>query len=288
MGSEDNTESSQTITGPQTARIIAPRAIVYSDESMNSPLGYISNDKLISVGIPRKKNPSLVPIIIYGRLAFIEVKNIQYEAESLKLHNSKRGAPREHNIDLILTRPEEKLSMNNSAYFNLHQYFAGEQTSTLFEAIDGEAKQSFIGFGIELIHRQIDSKIFWGAGYDYSSLSGSNISFTTYILTPTVGYTLFKNQLFLTDLSLSLDFGSGQLEIKNNYNAEPAAFIFGPQISGRIVFFPEQKYHVTGSIGVRSYKVMQLETLSDVNEQTIDGITQIRGLNLAIGFAIEI
>lgn len=288
MASDDNNESSELSMGPQTARVIVPRAIVYSDESMNSPLGYISNDKLITVGNPRKKNPNLVSIVIYGRLAFIEAKNIQYENESMKLHNSKRGAPREHNIDVILTTPEEKLSMNNSAYFNLHQYFGGDEANTLFETIDGEAKQNFIGLGVHLVHRQMNGKFFWGAGYEYSSLSGTNITFTTYTITPTVGYTPIRNQLFLADFGLSMDFGSGQMEIKNNYADEPAAFIYGPQFFGRIVFFPEQKYHVTGTLGLRSYKVLRIETLSDANDLPINGISLLRGLNFAIGFAIEI
>ncbi len=288
MASDDDSESSDPIMGPQTARIIVPRAIVYSDESMNSPLGYISNDKLVKVGNPRKKNPALVPLVIYGRLAFIEAKNIHYENESMELYNSRRGAPREHNIDDILIRPEEKLSMNNSAYLDLHQYSAGEQTSNLFDSIEGVSKQNFVGLGVYLIHRQLKSPIFWGAGYEYSSISSSNISFNTYTIAPTVGYTPMRNQLFLVDLSLSLDFASGQIKIKNNYSDEPAAFIYGPQISSRIVFFPEQKYHVTGSLGLRSYKVLGIETLPDANDLPINGISLIKGINLAIGFAIEI
>ena len=62
-----------------TARIITPKAIVYADENMLSPLGYIANGKAIIVGNPRRMNRDLVPLVVYGRLAFIEIKDIRYE-----------------------------------------------------------------------------------------------------------------------------------------------------------------------------------------------------------------
>ncbi len=86
---EDNSEGQ--ISGPQSARVIAPRAVVYSDENMSSPLGFISNDKLIKVGNPRKKNPNLVPLVVYGRVAFIEIKDIHYESQKMEIQNFKIG-----------------------------------------------------------------------------------------------------------------------------------------------------------------------------------------------------
>lgn len=282
-------DSSHQITGPQTARIIVPKAIVYSDENMSSPLGFISNDKLVTVGNPRKKNPDLVPLIVYGRLAFIELKNIHYESKSMEKENSKRGAPREHNIDDILTKPEEKLSENNSAYFTMHQFYAGEETRQLFETVEGEGKSNIGGFGGSLIHRQTLGRFFWGAGFEYNTISSDNIDLNATMFNTILGLTPLKNPLFLVDLYLSLDFSiTARLNLKNNFVNEPAPFFYGPQFSSRIVFFPNQKYHLTGTLGVKSYKVLRIETLKDNNDLTINGISKTSGLNLAIGFAIEI
>lgn len=282
-------DSSELISGPQVARIIVPRAIVYSDENMSSPVGYISNDKLITVGNPRKKNPDLVPLVIYGRLAFIEIKNIHYENAGMELQNSKRGAPKEHNIDLVLTKPEEKLSENNSAYIHLHQFYAGDEVSNLFETVNGEAKSNFTGFGLTLLHRQLISKVFWGAALEYNSISTTNLDFNTTMLSGVFGYTPIRNPLFLVDLSFSLDFSvNSKIDLKTNYVNEPAPFFYGPQLLSRIVFFPGQKYHLTGTLSYKSYRVMQVESLVDANNQPINGLTSASGLNLAIGFAIEI
>ncbi len=281
--------SGELLSGTHIARVIVPKAIVYSDENMNSPLGYISNDKLITVGNPRKKNPDLVPLVVYGRLAFIESKNIHFENESVEKLSSKHGAPREHNIDIILTKPEEKLSENNSAYFSLHQFSGGNDTKNLFSNIDGTNKQNYLGYGISLIHRQTTGKLFWGLGYEYNSISSSNIDFNIFMLKPIIGYTPIRTPLFLVDLFFTLDFSlSAQLTIKNNLDTEPPGFIWGPELGARMVFFPANKYHLCGGIGYRNYKVLRLESVFNSNEVLISGIRNISGAEVSLSFAIEI
>jgi hypothetical protein len=250
-------------------------------------LGYISNDKLITVGNPRKRNPELVPIVVYGRLGFIESKNIHFENETIEILNSKRGAPREHNIDLVLTKPEERLSENNSAYFSLHQFSAGEETKNLISSVDGSTKDNFTGFGISLIHRQLTGRALWGAGYEYNSLSSPSVKFTVYTINPTIGYTPIKNPLFLVDLLFSLDFSiSAQLKIQGTN--QPSAFVWGPQFGARAVLFPNQKYHAFAGLGYRSYRVMRLNDLQNDSGTNIGAISKINGINLNIGFAFEI
>jgi hypothetical protein len=281
--------NSELLVGTHTARIVVPKAIVYSDENMNSPLGYISNDKLVIVGNPRAKNPDLVPLVVYGRIAFIESKNIHFENESIEMLNAKRGAPREHNIDIILEKPEEKLSENNSAYFSLHQFSSGEETKTLNSIINGTDKDHFIGYGLSLLHRQLSGRAFWGAGYEYNTFNSNQLSFNIFMLRPMVGYTPLRNSLFLLDLGLSLDFSvSAKLQVKSNTDTEPDAFVYGPNITSRLVFFPDNNYHLYGEMGYRSYKVLRVENVYDANENKINGITKISGLELGIGFAIEI
>jgi hypothetical protein len=289
MVSVANDDSSDPLSGPQPARVIVPRAVVYSDIYMNSPLGYISNNKLIMVGRSNKTNPDLVPLVVYGRLAFIELKNIQYTNESVNLLNSKRGAPREHNIDTILGKPEEKISVNNSAYFHLHQFSAGEQTSNLFGAFDGTSQENFKGFGTSLIHRQSDGRFFWGGGLEYNTISSANIDFYTLMINPIFGYTPLLFPSFLIDLSFSLDFSAtAQLKLNNNSENNPTPFLYGPQLMARIVFFPQKRYHFTSSLGYRVYKVTKASDLTDAKGLPIDGITNAGGMGLAIGFAIEI
>ena len=256
---------------------------------MISPIGHIIDNKLIKVGNPRKKNPNLVPVVVYGRLAYIELKNIRFENDSNQALNIKGDGVREHNVDLLLMKPEEKLNQNNSIFFNIHNFSAGSQISNLFEAIDGVYADRFLGIGFDLIHRNSMSSIYWGLGYEYNTISSDNINLDFFQLNPTLGFTLIKNPIFILDLSFSYDFSlNGQFKIKNNYVIEPSPFYYGPNLSTRFLFFPNQKYHLAGTLGYRNYNVIGVRTLTDSNNLPIDGITKMNGISLGVSFGFEL
>lgn len=271
------------------ARIIVPKAIVYSDESMISPIGHIVDNKLIKVGNPRKKNPDLVPIVVYGRLAYIELKNIKIESDSDQNINLKNGRSEEHNIDALLMKPEEKLNQNNSLFFTVQKFSAGSQTANLIETIDGVSNDQFLGLGANIIHRNSMSRIFWGLGYEYNALKSDHVILDFFQINPTVGLTPLKNPLLILDLLFSFDFSFNAQYKYNNYDIGPTPFYYGPNLSARVLLFPNQKYHLTGTLGFRSYKVIGFESLNDINNSmVINGITRMSGVNLGIGFGLEL
>jgi hypothetical protein len=275
--------------GPYTARVITPKAIVYADENMNSPLGYIGNGKTITVGNPRRLNRELVPVVVYGRVAFVEIKNLQYENSDQDSKNSTRGAPREHNFDIMLEKQEEKLSENNSFYVGIHSFGAGNDTKRVFEVVDeGESEDTFTGFHAQVIHRQNPGRFFWGASFDSSSISSDNMKLETFMLGPVMGFTLLRNSAFLLDVYGSLDIAVGtKLDIKNNFENEPSGVVWGLQGNARIVLFPEARYHVAANIGLRKYTVNKLIPLFDKNDDEIEGIKSIAGVNIGLSFGME-
>jgi hypothetical protein len=273
--------------GSYTARVTAPKAIVYADENMLSPLGYIGNGKAITVGNPRRMNRDLVPLVVYGRLAFIEIKDIHYEDTADEEYSVKRGAPREHNVDITIQAPEERLSANNSGYFTLHTYSGGEEVKNAFLAIDGANQSQLSGFNLHFIHRKEQSRILWGAGFDYSGASSTNMKFNYWMLGPILGYTPMRNKLFLIDIYGSLDFGVNTV-LKVQGQSEPQGWQWGPQVNTRIVFFPELKYHLVGGIGLRKYNFIHMSTLNDSNNNPVAGISSINSVSLFIGAGIEL
>lgn len=285
----NNDDGKVTLTGnSHTARVISPKAIVYADENMLTPLGYIANGKALIVGNPRRINPNLVPLVVYGRLAFIETKDIRFEDTADEEYNAKRGAPREHDVDITIQKPEERLSENNSFYFSLHRYDAGQEVKDQFLQIDNADKSVFTGFNLQFIHRQSTSRFFWGAAIDYSAISTPNMRFGYWLLSPTFGYTLMKNPVFLVETYASLDLAlNTELNIDLNFENEPSGYVWGGQVNARIVFFPESKYHAFGGIGLRKYMVSGFAPLSDLNNRTVDPVRDITGISLFIGAAME-
>jgi hypothetical protein len=279
MPSSASSDMSNLIYGAKIARVSVSRAIVYSDESMNSPLGYISSGKLITIGNPRKRNPDLAPLVVYGRLAFIELKNIQYEDEATELQNSKMGAPREHNIDNVLEKPEELLNKNNSAFFYLQQFRDSK--------LEGD-KNYFLGFGAGLIHRKPLSPYFWGLGLEYNTNTNKDVTLNFTTLNPMIGLTPLRTPAFFLDLYFTYDFSIGSnFKIEENYVNETAPFFYGPTIATRVVLFPNSPYQFTGVLGYRSYTVKNAEKLY-LYDTEVDGFTQAQGLILSLGLSLAI
>lgn len=272
-----------------TARIVSPKAVVYADENMLSPLGYIANGKAIIVGNPRRMNKDLVPTVVYGRLAFIEIKDIRYEDTADEEYNARRGAPREHNFDITIQKPEERLSENNSVYLSLHTYGAGDDVKNAFFNIqNNEEVTNFSGFEFQFIHRKEHSRFFWGAMFDYSGVSTADMKFNYFMFGPTFGFTPIRNPLFSVDVYGSLDLSiNTEYDIANNFENEPSGFVWGPQVNARMVFFPQSKYHVFGGVGLRKYSVHNLETLKDLNDNEIDGIKNITSAQIFFGLGME-
>ena len=271
-----------------TARIIAQKAVVYADENMLSPLGHIISGKAIVVGNPRRMNRDLVPLIIKGRLAFIEIKDIRYEDTRDEEYNARRGPPREHNFDLIIAKTEDQYTKNNSLFFNLHTYSAGQQVKDIFLNTDGEKKSSFSGFQLQFIHRQPNLKYFWGAGIDYSSISSSNINFSYLMISPTVGFVAHRDSNYFIDVYASIDLSMNtQFKIIGNSVEEPTGFVLGPQINARFIFFPKSKHHLLAGVGLRKYSVQNLNLLYDLDDNEINGISSITGASVFVGFGME-
>lgn len=67
----------------QDALVLADRAVIYSDQEMTSPVGYVSRGKKIKVGeIPRNK-AQVYPIIVSGKVAYIRALDVTTEKESM-------------------------------------------------------------------------------------------------------------------------------------------------------------------------------------------------------------
>lgn len=269
-------------------RINSPKAIVYADENLLSPLGYISNGKQISVGNPRRINPNVVPVVVYGKIGFIEIKDLKYEDSDDEEYNAKRGAPREHDIDSTILQPDEKLTENNSMYFSLHTYTTGNDVKYMYQNIDGVEKSSMTGFQLQFIHRQTTSKFFWGAGFDYNKSSSERVDFGYWLASPTFGYTLLKNSLFYFELYASLDLALNVIyNVEQNYKEEPSGYVWGPQVNARIILFPESKYHAFGGLGLRKYSLIGFDNLQDIDGKSIPGMKSISGLSLFVGFGMK-
>lgn len=68
----------------QEALVVIDRAVIYADQEMTSPLGFIRKGKKVTIGeIPRNK-AQVYPIIVSGKIAYIRALDVTTERESME------------------------------------------------------------------------------------------------------------------------------------------------------------------------------------------------------------
>lgn len=63
--------------------VTAEKAIIYSDEQMTSPIGFVRRGKKIKVGDIARNKAQVYPLIVSGKMAFIRVLDVNTEKESV-------------------------------------------------------------------------------------------------------------------------------------------------------------------------------------------------------------
>jgi hypothetical protein len=283
------------ITEPRVAKIIVPRAIVYADETLQTPLGYIANGKLIAVGNPRRVNKEIVPTIVSGRLTYIEVSDIEYQEERIEEKNAKIGALKEHNIDIVLVKPEEKLNENNSLLLQIGTFGVGEQVKNTLYNMEGVNKTGMTSLNVTVVHRRPFSNLFYGVGWEYDFISAGGTSIKSFMMSPALGMTFFKSRAFSLETWASIDFSTGtSTKIENNFSDDPSGFMWGPLIGVRLIAAPNVKYRLFGALTYRTYSVYSMDTFTKTNavddtlEDTVAGFDNLTGVGLHFGISYDL
>jgi hypothetical protein len=281
--------------GAKIAKVIVARAVVYGDENLISPLGYLPNGKLLYVGNPRRVNNEIVPTIISGRLAFLELRDIEYQDEKIDERNSKSGFLKEHNIDIVLTKPEDKLNENNSVYFQFGGFSSGNNMQQVTYDLEGKSASFMTNIGSFFIHREPTSKFFWGASFEYNYLKSQDMRFKAFLFGPNFGYSLIRNFAFSLEVIANLDLSSAAYyEIDNNYSEDPQGFLWGPQMGIRFITSPNTRYKIFGSLTYRIYKAHSLfnprkyDPNDLVTDIPVSGLKQLQGISFAFGFGFDL
>lgn len=288
-------ESNLNYTGPQVAKVIVARAVIYADDILTIPLGYVPSGKYITVGTIRKTHNECVPLVVNGRLGFISTHDIQFEEEKIEEKNNKIGTLKEHDVDIVLIKPEEKLNLNNSILLHFGQFNAGTLFGDMVYNLEGDPRSWLTDLGMMFLHRQSNSKFFWGAGFEYAWLNVNQLYVKLFMVNPEFGFTLLKNPVFSLDLFGNLDFTSGtDFKINNSPYLGPTPFIYGPKFGARLMTIPTTKYRFYGEMSYRFYNVIGLNNIPRYGDTSlyplvnVDGINRMRGIEYTLGVSLDL
>ncbi len=271
------------------AQIIIPKAIIYSDEALTSPLGHVSNGKLIPVAAPLQNNPDIVPVMISGRIAYIHIQDIRYVSEEDEELEKRRGAPKEHRIDQEFQATEDELTENNHFSFGFGTLAIGEDAQNFFLNVDGTEKNNATKFSAEFMHRSPQKRFSFGIGTEYFSITSANAEISSLLVTPQVAFSFLKFKKINFEIYTALNIAIGNtIKVDNNYANEPRGWFFGGEFGVRGMLPISQRWSILGSLGIKKLKAFDITNIEYGEGETTGSIESFGGSSFLIGLSYQL
>ncbi|WP_157868267.1 hypothetical protein [Halobacteriovorax marinus] len=278
------TSSIVPIMAAQIAIVTVPKAVVYSDQKLTTPIGYIAYGKKIKVGEVEKKDGTILPVVVSGRIAYIQIKDLalQNGTDGLGINTPKIT---EHDVELSFQTDQDKLSENNFFSASIGQASAGESWES-YSGEFGEETSTFSVITLQMEHRNPAKDTSWGFGLTYFSSSTESIAAKSLAIEANLYYSLFNFRYMTLSAFGGLLF-SGDFQVVQNEGEQKAnGVLYGYSFGGMARILPYSKFGLFAGLSIRKIKVADLEPLETSSGAEI-GIDSLSGLNLFAGISYK-
>jgi hypothetical protein len=154
----------------QWGTILSDRAVIYADQSMMAPIGFVKKGKRVRVGEIKRNFGKLLPVIISGKVAYIQVKDIK---SNVKLTQLQSATERIKLADKVKT--ESRVSLIYSGYASFINI--DKDSSYSGDTYSGDIFY-FNGAGLRGYTSNLASKSTWRLTLDYGSTLVEKNEFT--------------------------------------------------------------------------------------------------------------
>lgn len=237
--------------------------------TLESPIGFIRGGKVLKVGDKARMKGTIVPVIVSGRVAYVQVKDLRFVEDEDQIYSPKIT---EHNIDNEQFRIEDSLKENNHIVIQMGQFSLGENWDNLSDQAGDTDTTALTYYNIMLEHRSPLKSFGFGFGGSYYGVNQQNVqlaalSFNAQIYWSPLKFSWFSVDLLLGGL-LSLDTRVKVSDIAGTQAGNFYGWYFGPQ--ARI--FPEKKIGFIVGFGYKRIVVSGIKNiiLSGNNEGSLD------------------
>lgn len=238
----------------QIAYIKDSRALVYADEELKVPIGYLSKGKKIQVGEVKRNKGKALPTVLSGKVVYLKVEDLAFKDEKTDKYVA---SGTEHFIE---EEKEEKETLEPiRLVVNLDFMDPGSQWNQLM-SLTGDPQNPMNQLEALLELRLVESKFFFDAGFIYSTLQGGTYSFEALGFKGLVQYRLFDFELLDLDLNAGFHFAPGGAKLKYNGvydNGNYFGYIFGAQAR----FMPKSTWNI--NVGA-SYNIIGMNELENI------------------------
>jgi len=145
--------STSLVFAAQWATITKEKAVIYADQELTAPIGYIRRGKKIRVGEIARSYGKIIPVVVNGKVTYIKIQDIGLSGELA-----------------ILETPTERIQ--NKAREKNHENLIAltyNGMATTFETADGDETVFFNGAGIRGYIIDLKKRRSWRVGSDFTT-----------------------------------------------------------------------------------------------------------------------
>lgn len=268
----------------QIATVKVDKAVVYSDLSLSTPIGYVKRGKKLLVGDIKRNKDRILPIVISGKIAYIKTEDILLK-EVLESEHEKRV--REHDIEQVNIRKVDKLNENNYLALSFGKFSLGQEWSDLSNA-SNDTTNAATTISLMIQHRPIKSPTSWGFGLTYAKNTQEVLQSEFLTIDMNIYRDFFKTRYISMQTLFGLSF-SGDNRITTLYSDGETVLsrgsLAGIQAGAQLRLFPHSKIGYIAGITYRYYKVFSQNPILIPNSSDFLEITNQSGVNIFAGIS---
>jgi hypothetical protein len=275
---------SSSILAYQVAVITSPKAVIYSDQKLTTPLGYISYGKKVNVGEVERKDGTILPIIISGRVAYIQIKDIHIKrtANDPGVHTPQI---KEHDVEMTFKTDQDKLSENNFVSFRAGSFSGGDNWQQYSEEFD-DTSSNLTNFSILMEHRTPVERMSWGFGISYYTVSQEQLEAKTLTLDMTLYYALVHFRYVTIEGFGGVSF-SGDFKLSQGGGEQiTKGVLYGYNFGAIARLLPYSKVGFYGGFSIQNLYIKDMDPIINSNGEEVT-ISSLSGTNIFAGLSYK-
>jgi len=277
---------SSTAWATRHAHVRTDQAVVYADQNLSTPIGHISRGKRVVVGEVPRKYGTLLPILIAGRVAWIQIKDIQF----VEIADSDSENMLEH--DVIALEKSDNLGINNHIGLVNNVFIFSKEWEELSYAIGDEVGLRPFYMTVYFDHRPPNLRYSFGIGLSYLYLKQDNLVLSAPLLELKGLWSAIKYKYFNFDLTFGAFF-SGAFKVDSTYNPldedyDDTGEMYGINYGIEFKYLPYSTFSFINGLSFHRGIISGLAPIKISNEEndTIP-LTRFKGTNYYFGVSYQ-
>ncbi len=279
--------SSTSIFASQTAVVDSLRAVIYADLDRESPIGYVRKGKQLMVGNVKRRNGTMLPVMVNGQVAWIKVVDIYLPDETRSFDDARSIT--EHEV-LMDDEVKDPLDQNNFLTMKLSPStlnIAGTLNNADGTSEDlSEELDSATEFDLLYEHKNPYHAIHWGVGLSFFSGKVDDLTMRSVFIKGGIAWVPLRTSVLNVELYGNLTV-SGDFRIESQGIGEYKGNMFGLDYGAAIRLFPESKLGLFVGAGGSLYRFSNLSTIVLPGETQSVDFSSLTGSKVEVGLVYK-